>query len=257
MKYIRFAWHLFNLIVATSTVVIAAYFFDMLDLREEKKILGKLPKLWAKWMMWALGVRYNVFDFNKYDPKKKYVFVANHKSALDPPLVFAAVPFDVSGMGKEKLFDVPVFGKGLEKTGMIPINREGNAGQVDSSIKMLARTSQSLCVFPEGKWHDEGELGEFRTGAFVIAAKANWPVVPVAVIGSEKVLPKKSLFPNNKQKIAIIIGDPIKIEEDNPIFYGENPLAEFEEIIAKKVEFLKSESRKFIKEQIELIDPKA
>jgi 1-acyl-sn-glycerol-3-phosphate acyltransferase len=128
------------------------------------------------------------------DPMKPYVFVANHSSFTDVFLV-ARLPWEMKWLAKKSIFSIPLLGWQLRAAGDVPIvrgDRESAQEAVEEMRKRLAR-GLSMILFPEGTRSPDGSLGEFRDGAFRLAIEAGVDVVPLAIAGAAKSLPKRSL----------------------------------------------------------------
>jgi 1-acyl-sn-glycerol-3-phosphate acyltransferase len=170
-----------------------------------------IAHLWCIHLLFMCGIRVNTTGGEKLDRKERYVFIANHQSFFDIPVLYAGLPFSLSFIAKKELFFIPFFGWGIAAIGHIWIDRE-NARAARSSITraiaMLKRKNISLVLFPEGTRSITGQVGEFKRGSFTLALEAGVPVVPVSVCGTREVLPKKSMrfWPGTA---TIVIGDPV------------------------------------------------
>lgn len=129
------------------------------------------------------------------------IIAANHISLWDPPFVGAFCPRRVSFMAKKELFENSVFSSIITSLGAFPVNR--GAADRNAIKTALAVLSEGKCLglFPEGTRSKSGKLGEPEAGIGLIAYKANVPIVPVAITGTNG----KGLFP----KFTIRFGKPI------------------------------------------------
>ncbi|MHB0997891.1 MAG: lysophospholipid acyltransferase family protein [Armatimonadota bacterium] len=146
-------------------------------------------------------------------PKTGGIILApNHISHVDPPAVTMAVPRQVHFMAKEELFKVPVIGWVLTKSGSFPVRR-GSADRkaIKNALNLLAE-GKVLCLFPEGKRSADGNLQDPEIGLGMIALKAGVPVIPVAIIGSNKMLPKNAKM-LKRHRITMIFGKPITFDD--------------------------------------------
>jgi len=147
-------------------------------------------------------------------PKTGPVIIApNHMSYLDPIMVaFVARPRPVNFMGKASLLKIPGFGKVLKALHTFPVNRGTvDKGAIVQSLKILSK-GEVLLIFPEGTRHREGKLGKPFPGVSSIALKTGATIVPVGIIGTDKVLPDGSKLPRFP-KLKAIIGEPIRVEK--------------------------------------------
>lgn len=147
-------------------------------------------------------------------PKTGPVIIAsNHMSYLDPIMIaFVAGPRPVNFMGKASLLKIPGFGRILRGLHTFPVNRGmADKGAIVQSLKILA-SGEILLIFPEGSRQKTGKLGKPFPGVSAIALKTGTPIVPVGIIGTDKVKPNGSKllrFP----KLKAIIGEPIPVEK--------------------------------------------
>ena len=137
---------------------------------------------------------FRVIDDVHPDPRKPYVFVANHQSNADPFLV-AMVPWEMKWLSKKSIFDIPLLGWMMRVAGDVEVDR----GNKESARRALAQMREcldrklSVLIFPQGTRSGDGSIGEFREGAFRLAIDAGVDVVPLVVDGTAESLPKGSI----------------------------------------------------------------
>jgi 1-acyl-sn-glycerol-3-phosphate acyltransferase len=137
---------------------------------------------------------FRVVDEVHPDPRRPYVFVANHQSNADPFLV-AMVPWEMKWLSKKSIFDIPLLGWMMRVAGDVELDRGNKESARRAMTQMRARLDRKLSViiFPQGTRSPDGTVGEFREGAFRLAIEAGVDVVPLAVAGTAESLPKGSL----------------------------------------------------------------
>jgi 1-acyl-sn-glycerol-3-phosphate acyltransferase len=165
---------------------------------------------WCRMVAVTIGARLRVHGSEHVEPGRSYVYVANHSSLIDTPALFACLPYPFKIMAKRGLFHIPFLGWHLWTSGNFPIDR-GDARKTASSLRSVVaglRAGKSLAVFPEGTRTPDGQLQEFKHGAFKIAVRAGVPVVPVAIRGTFALLPKTTLAPW-PGRVDVFIGAPI------------------------------------------------
>src|SRR2546423_124495 len=177
------------LTILMGSVSFVTTFFD-----SSGKLAHKIARKWAKMLLAVSGVRVRVEGLDKIDPQGHYVFVANHRSFMDTPVVLASVPVDFRFFAKKGLFAIPFLGTHLKRAGHFPVMR----GDARESLKSMTQGADlirernvSVLLFPEGG-RTEGQMREFKEGAAYIAMKAGVPVVPLGIQGTRAVLPKGS-----------------------------------------------------------------
>lgn len=137
------------------------------------------------------------------------VFVSNHESQADPFLI-SMLPWEMKWLAKASLFRIPIVGWSLALAGDIPIRR----GEGSSAKEALDRCKQWLergvpvIIFPEGTRSPDGNLGRFKDGAFRLALDCNAQIVPIAVCGTRKALPKHS-WKFGLTRAFVAVGTPI------------------------------------------------
>jgi 1-acyl-sn-glycerol-3-phosphate acyltransferase len=175
---------------------------------------GKLPfKLGCAWswlIMKTNRVKIQVIGLEKFVHEKSYVFISNHASNLDPLAVILVIPQTLRFIGKSSLAKIPIFGWAAKLGRMIFIDRSDHTKAVETinkSIKDL-KNGISAFFFAEGTRSSDGILQTFKKGGVVLALKAKLPIIPVAIIGSYRLLPKSAIR-IRPGILKIIIGDPI------------------------------------------------
>jgi 1-acyl-sn-glycerol-3-phosphate acyltransferase len=171
----------------------------------------KVASWWGRFSAWLLGISIEIKGEENYNPEGTYLVVSNHAGMADIPLLLGSINLNLRFVAKEELGKVPVFGWALKTGGYVLIkrgqNREALQSLLDASNTLVK--GRSLHIFPEGTRSQTGKLLPFKRGAFIVALKAGVPVLPVTIIGSHLITPKKSLK-INKGTIRLIIGKPIE-----------------------------------------------
>jgi 1-acyl-sn-glycerol-3-phosphate acyltransferase len=137
---------------------------------------------------------FHVVDDVHPDPRRPYVFVANHASNADAFLV-AMLPWEMKWLSKKSIFDIPLLGWQMRVAGDVELLRgdKDSARHAVEELRERLRRKLSVIVFPQGTRSPDGTVGAFREGAFRLAIEENVDVVPLAVAGTSNSLPKGSL----------------------------------------------------------------
>lgn len=143
------------------------------------------------------------FEGKENIPKDKAcIYVSNHRTYADPPLIVLGVKRKFSFMAKEELFKFKPFALLIKSLGAFPVSRgKGDETAIENSLKAISQ-GRNLVIFPEGTRSRDGKLGRGKTGAALIAAKAHTDIVPVGIIFEGDKLHFRS-------KITVIYGKPI------------------------------------------------
>lgn len=149
-------------------------------------------KFGCKVYLISAGARVHVSGLDNLDPQQSYLFIANHQSTLDPPLLFAYLGHDVGAIAKKELQKVPLFKQGFPLAHVVPIDRSNRENAILSTRRGAdaLRRGHSLMAFPEGTRTADGVLKEFKKGVFYMAIEAGVPVVPVVVNDTRLVMRK-------------------------------------------------------------------
>ena len=197
------------LTIACGTVSLVTTFFDSTG-----RVPNKVARLWGRLLLGVGGVRLTVEGLEKIDSHGSYVFVANHRSFMDTPVVLASVPVEFRFFAKRGLFAVPFLGTHLKRAGHLPVDR----GDARASLKTMTQGAQlirerrvSVLLFPEGG-RAKGAMREFKEGAAYVAIKAGVPVVPLGISGTREVLPMGSNYVR-PGRVVLRVGDPIPTSE--------------------------------------------
>ncbi|HDT11220.1 MAG TPA: 1-acyl-sn-glycerol-3-phosphate acyltransferase, partial [bacterium] len=131
------------------------------------------------------------------DKNKNYIFMPNHLSFLDGPLIVMLIPQSVRVIVKKEVYKIPVFNYAIRRAEFIPVDREGKeAGKqsIEKAVELIKQKKYSFLVFPEGTRSRTGDMQEFRRGGFFLALDSNTPILPAVIKGSHELMPKHSFF---------------------------------------------------------------
>lgn len=166
---------------------------------------------WCRLIAATVGMRVTVHGReNLPPPGTPVVYMANHQSYMDIPVLFAFLPVQFRIIAKESLFRVPFMGWHLTRAGNIPINRSSRRDAMRSIARAAERIREgtSVVVFPEGTRSRDGVLRPFKAGSFKLAVSAGVPIVPLSIVGTCRVLARDSLI-FHPGHVDMHIGAPI------------------------------------------------
>jgi 1-acyl-sn-glycerol-3-phosphate acyltransferase len=156
------------------------------------------------------GIRYRVRG-REHIPNRAVVFCSNHESNVDPPVLFQALHKRLHVLFKAELKKIPVLGPVMVAGGFVPVERE----RKEASMASIDRAAESICagnsflIFPEGTRSRTAEMLPFKKGGFIMAIKAQAPIVPVAVSGGRAAMQKGSWFVRPVM-VDVRIGAPVE-----------------------------------------------
>ncbi len=145
-------------------------------------------------------------------PTATYVYMSNHQSHLDIPVLYASLPSPTIRMvGKTELFKIPVWGRGLREAEFIEVDRSDRTRAVASMRRAaeLVRDGVSIYLAPEGTRSKDGRIGALKKGGFHLATSTGAPIVPVAIRGTLDILPPGGRSAQPGRTVHVHIGTPI------------------------------------------------
>ncbi|HTB90363.1 MAG TPA: lysophospholipid acyltransferase family protein [Steroidobacteraceae bacterium] len=182
------------------------------SLRRRRVVAGTVGRIFLR----LSGIPFTVEGLERL-PKTPCVVVANHASYIDAIAIVAALPPDFAFVIKKEMVRVPLAGLLLRRLGSQFVERfDRHKGATDARrVLKLAATGQSLMFFPEGTFDETRQIGKFLGGAFTTAARAEMPVVAVAIHGTRAVMPPGGLsihrLPIRVEVLAVLPADEARI----------------------------------------------
>jgi len=171
--------------------------------------------MWGAWTGVRLaGVRVKTVGMEQLDGNRTYVFMSNHVSNIDPPLLLPLIPGRTSVMAKQELFSYPILGKTMRMGSLVPVdrgNRDAGIAAVRAAEEVVKRGIH-MTIYVEGHRSFDGKLLPFKKGPFYLAEQCQVPVVPVTISGSRSVMPK-GRFSIKPGLVTVIFHKPIEPSE--------------------------------------------
>ncbi len=172
----------------------------------------RVGRLWSRGIVVTSGIELRSSHSARVSPDQPVVYMANHQSLFDIPVLFVTLPTQARMLAKRSLFRIPFFGWAIKLGGFISIDRDNRSGAKESFDAAVARlqSGTSALIFPEGTRSTDGRLLPFQRGGMLLALKSGLPIVPVGIKGSFEVQPKKS-FVIRPGTIQVRYGAPIDL----------------------------------------------
>ena len=185
------------------------------------------------------GIRYRVRGREHIPQNRAVVFCSNHESNVDPPVLFQALHKRLHVLFKAELTRLPILGAVMVAGGFVPVERdrrEASMASIDRAAESI-RSGNSFLIFPEGTRSRTSELLPFKKGGFIMAIKAQAPIVPVAVSGGRSAMQKGSWFVRPVM-VDVRIGEPVETSG-----YALDDRDQLIEIVRARIEGLKEDLR--------------
>ncbi len=168
--------------------------------------------MWGAWTGVRLaGIRVETVGLDKLDASRTYIFMSNHVSNVDPPILMPLIPRRMSIMVKKELFRYPILARLMRFGSLVPVdrgNRESGIAAVRAAAEVI-RQGLNMTVYVEGHRSFDGKLLPFKKGPFYLAEECGVPIVPVTIVGSHYVMPK-TRFAIRPGTVTVIFHDPIE-----------------------------------------------
>jgi len=174
----------------------------------------RLSKYFSGGILWLSGIKLQVTGLENFSADETYVFVSNHSSQYDIVSLQKSIPNRMAMIFKKELAKIPFFGWQLYLGPYVMIDRQ-NIERALKSIEeakiIMEKKNISIVVFAEGTRSKTGEIQPFKRGAFRLATKVGYPIVPVSISGSNKIMPKGT-FKIKSGTIQVHFNKPILSE---------------------------------------------
>lgn len=172
----------------------------------------RCARAWSWLILKTTGVRVRVEGLERIVPGTTYVFVSNHQSIYDIPVIFTNLPYQLRIIAKESLAKFPMLGWHLKRGGHLFVDRKHpDHNYILNRWRALVKDGLSLIIFAEGTRSYDGRVARFKAGSFLLALEAGLPIVPIAVIGSRHVMQKGRLR-THPGDVELVVHDPIVLE---------------------------------------------
>jgi 1-acyl-sn-glycerol-3-phosphate acyltransferase len=206
-------------LLALLDIIVTAFFAAMaiilppLSTRGEKASY-KIAHLWGKIVLRISGVTVETKGEENVPRNRPFIFMANHQSNFDILVLLGYIPVHFYWISKKEVFYVPLLGAAMKRAGYISVDRQDREKAIQSldEAAQIIKNGKSVMTFPEGTRSRDGKIRPFKKGPFYLALQSRVPIIPVSIIGSRAILPRRSLR-MHPGKITLIIDKPIDTAE--------------------------------------------
>ncbi len=238
---IRSVFILIWIVMATGFFSVMAIIASLLDKKGELPHL--VARVWGRSILFGARVKVTVKNPANIDPSRSYIYMSNHQSNFDIPVLLAYLPVQFRWLAKVELFRIPIFGFAMQRAGYISIDRSNRKAAILSLRRAaeIIRGGVSVMIFPEGTRSRDGNIRPFKSGGFILAIDSGAPIVPVIIHGTFPIMPKDRLriWPGN---VVLEIEKPVETSS-----YSRSGKAE----LLEKVRQIITESHEKEKKRIE------
>jgi 1-acyl-sn-glycerol-3-phosphate acyltransferase len=157
--------------------------------------IHKIASLWAKSILFVTRIKVSVNGLSNIDPSASYIYMSNHQSNFDIPVLLAYLPVQFRWLAKAELFRIPIFGRSMRAAGYISIDRSKRASAFESISEAAEKIKNgvSMMIFPEGTRSIDGKIRPFKRGGFVLAVDSGVPIIPIVLRGTRSIMTKGQL----------------------------------------------------------------
>jgi 1-acyl-sn-glycerol-3-phosphate acyltransferase len=200
-------------------IVLATIFFGLLTIfvsfvSRKGDLPHKIAGMWARSILAVSPLEVTVKGLSNIDPGKSYIYMSNHQSNYDIPILLGLLPVQFRWLAKIELFRIPFFGYAMKRAGYVCIDRSNQKSAFESLKKAagIIRDGVSVMIFPEGTRSRDGNIGSFKKGGFVLAIESGVPILPVIIRGTFSVMPKSRLL-IKPGKVTLEIRKPVETSD--------------------------------------------
>jgi 1-acyl-sn-glycerol-3-phosphate acyltransferase len=143
----------------------------------------------------AAGIKIEISDKENIPSGRSCIFMSNHVSNLDPPVLIPLLPGRSSVLLKKELMNIPILGRAMRMAKFVPVERGSRRDAAKASVEAAAEALRSglhILVYPEGTRSPDGRLSTFKKGPFFLAQETEAPIVPIALSGTQTMMRKGS-----------------------------------------------------------------
>ena len=193
--------------------ITAPTLFDVARGAVERAAIDERARWFGRRVVELLDIRLTASGAENVPPRA-VVYMSNHQSHLDIPVLYATLPSPTIRMlAKAELFRIPLWGRGLRAAEFVEVDRGNHARAVRSieDAARLVRDGVSIYLAPEGTRSRDGRIGKLKKGGFHLALGTGAPIVPVAIRGTIRILPRGGRVMRSGQPVSVQIGRPIEV----------------------------------------------
>jgi 1-acyl-sn-glycerol-3-phosphate acyltransferase len=198
-------WVVFATLVCGIVVIVLSFFL------RSGNFMHKIARFWGKSILVVSRIKVSVKGLSNIDPSSPYIYMPNHQSNFDIPVLLGHLTVQFRWLAKKELFKIPIFGHAMRNVGYISIDRSDRQSAFESLKKAAEKIKSgvSVLIFPEGTRSRDDKIRPFKKGGFVMAIDSGVPIVPVVITGTRSIMPKGRfrVYPGH---VSMVIHKPIE-----------------------------------------------
>ena len=171
---------------------------------------------WSRNIVRRADVDLTVEGLHHVPRDRACVYMSNHQSNIDIPILYSVFPGTLRMVAKAELFKVPLWGRAMREAGFVRVTRSGDRAEAMAAMRecgeAIAR-GVNVWIAPEGTRSVDGRVAKFKKGGFILARDAKADIVPVAIDGSRDILPKNTRVIRRGARVRVSFGAPVSVGE--------------------------------------------
>ena len=203
-------------------IYISILYLPIIAMKDERtgvKLARKKLRWLSRIVLKNLGVKLRVIyknrkNINALEREKGIIFVCNHQSNLDIPVIVSALHIDVGFVAKKEMKSWPFFNIWMKRSKCVFLNRENpreGIKDIKEAVKVV-KDGYPIVIFPEGERTLDGEILRFKKGSFKLATETNGIIVPLTLKGTFDIQKRGEWKMKRNQLVTIIVGEPIYVD---------------------------------------------
>ena len=203
-------------------IYISILYLPIIAMKDERtgvKLARKKLRWLSRIVLKSLGVKLRVIyknrkNINALEREKGIIFVCNHQSNLDIPVIVSALHIDVGFVAKKEMKSWPFFNIWMKRSKCVFLNRENpreGIKDIKEAVKVV-KDGYPIVIFPEGERTLDGEILRFKKGSFKLATETNGIIVPLILKGTFDIQKRGEWKMKRNQLVTIIVGEPIYVD---------------------------------------------
>ena len=205
--------------IAYTLDISARFMCSTLLGRQSVEQCDRLMKDWSRRIFRAGDATLRVAGLENIQPNEAYVYMSNHKSLLDIPAVFGAIPGSLRMVFKDELRKLPIWGNALVASGFIPVDRKNTKRAIEQMEMAKEQINKGISVWiaPEGTRSRDGQLQDFKKGGFHLAKQLGVRIIPCWIDGTNTIIPPDDFRAHYGGDATVHFGVPLDTSPDDTI----------------------------------------